>query len=93
MSYYKGVIDWVIPREQQSVIIRRLSEEFEQKVKDAVLGRVTTNTPKYKAEAINNIYIHPRDTCKLVSAIDELMVKIVDQNYDVCKKYKKRKYK
>ena len=93
MSYYKGVIDWVIPREQQTAIICRLREEFKQKVKDAVLGKVTANTPKWKAETINNIYIHPKDTIKLVSAIEELMIKIVDQNYDVCKKYKKRKYK
>ena len=93
MSYYKGVIDWVIPREQQSVIIRRLSEEFEQKVKDAVLGKVTANTPKWKAQAINDIYIHPANSCLLVSGIKEIMESIVDLNYDVCKKYKKRKYK
>jgi len=88
-----GTINSIIPEEQQRDIICRLREEFKQKVKDAVLGKVTANTPKWKAQAINDIYIHPRDTCKLVNAIGELMIKIVDQNYDVCKKYKKRKYK
>ena len=89
----RGTINSIIPEEQQRDIICRLREEFKLKVKEAVLGKVTANTPKWKAQAINDIYIHPRDTCKLVSAINELMVKIVDQNYDVCRKYKKRKYK
>ena len=89
----KGTINSIIPEEQQSAIICRLREEFKQKVKEAVLGKVTSNTPKWKAQAINDIYIHPANTCHLVSGIKEIMESIVDQNYDVCKKYKKRKYK
>lgn len=89
----RGSINSIIPEEQQSAIICRLREEFKVKIKEAVLGKVTANTPKWKAQAINDIYIEPRDACALVNAIEELMIKIVEQNYDVCKKYKKRKYK
>ena len=89
----RGSIDSIIPEEQQTDIICRLREEFKVKIKEAVLGKVTANTPKWKAQAINDIYIEPIDACALVNAIKELMIKIVEQNYDVCKKYKKRKYK
>lgn len=89
----RGSINSIIPEEQQTDIICRLREEFKVKIKEAVLGKVTANTPKWKAQAINDIYIEPIDACALVNAIKELMIKIVEQNYDVCKKYKKRKYK
>ena len=89
----RGTIDSIIPKDQQRDIICRLREEFKLKVKEAVLGKVTANTPKWKAQAINDIYIHPGNTCLLVSGIKEIMEVIVDENYDVCKKYKKRKYK
>jgi len=89
----RGTIDSIIPKDQQRDIICRLREEFKLKVKEAVLGKVTANTPKWKAQTINDIYIHPGNTCLLVSGIKEIMESIVDQNYDVCRKYKKRKYK
>ena len=89
----KGTINSIIPEEQQSAIICRLREEFKQKVKEAVLGKVTSNTPKRKAKDINDIYIHPTHTHKLVNGIKELMVGIVDEHYEVCRKYRKRLYK
>jgi NAD kinase len=88
-----GTINSIIPEEQQRDIICRLREEFKVKIKEAMLGKVTANTPKWKAQAINDIYIHPANACQLVSGIKEIMESIVDLNYDVCKKYKKRKYK
>ena len=48
-SKMTGTINSIIPKDQQRDIVCRLREEFKLKVKEAVLGKVTANTPKWKA--------------------------------------------
>ena len=58
-----GTINSIIPEEQQRDIICRLREEFKVKIKEAMLGKVTANTPKWKAQAINDIYTYTPQMC------------------------------